>query len=167
MADDMTTPSEDEILALAKRATPGPWDCRIAYESDGGVVDPHTYKAPGYYNNGGVYSPTADQWPVACDEYNIFEKPDDWAYIAAANPAAIIALIERRRAEIEKLREEITNLKCMCQLDTYVVTVFGGRRIYGKKEDVEAIKGAIDMAISRGCSHCSDSIAKARAALSG
>lgn len=25
MADDMTTPSEDEILALAKEATPGPW----------------------------------------------------------------------------------------------------------------------------------------------
>lgn len=100
----MTADRYARLRECVEKATPGEWECRIAYESDDGPVDPHTYKAPGYYNNGGVYSPSANAWPVACDEYNIFETPDDWAYIAAASPATIRELLQER----DRLREALT-----------------------------------------------------------
>lgn len=69
-----------------------------------------------------------------------------------------------RRAEDEcaRLERELANLKFMGRYDNYVVTLIGGRRIYGRKEDVETIRSAIDAALSRGCNHCSASIASAR-----
>lgn len=81
--------------------------------------------------------------------------------------AELAMLARARRAEDEaaQLRAENANIKFMCDLNTYVVTVFGGKRIYGRKDDVEAIQRGIDQALSRGCSHCSETIAAARKTL--
>lgn len=103
----MTDEQAARLRALAEAATPGPWDVRVAYDADNGVVDPNTYVAPGYYDNIGIYSASADKWPAACDEYNIFER-NDAAYIAAASPDVLLhllaALDEARRERDEAKR---------------------------------------------------------------
>lgn len=89
----MTT--DDELLALARKATPGEWRQDVMYVTaeirDGrpggevivearATVDRHRDRARDVANA---------------------------AYIAAANPAAIIAMIERHRAEVERLTGEV------------------------------------------------------------
>lgn len=104
----MTDEQAARLRALAEAATPGPWDVRVAYDADNGVVDPNTYVAPGYYDNIGIYSASADKWPAACDEYNIFER-NDAAYIAAASPDVLLSLLdaldEARRERDEAKRD--------------------------------------------------------------
>ena len=63
--------------------TKGPWKVCITYEKET-EVDPLVYKPPGFYSNIGIYSPSADVWPVACYEYDVFESGHDVLLIAAA-----------------------------------------------------------------------------------
>jgi hypothetical protein len=67
----------DKLKALREKAAKGPWTVRISYEEERGVIDPVTYKSPGYYDNLGIYSEQSKSWPVSCDEYNVFDTPHD------------------------------------------------------------------------------------------
>ena len=92
MAKNMT---DDELLALAKKATPGPW------EATDGVVWIDTREQ---VCCGRSYTECCGQYDIKGGQEKIADSGEtDAAYIAAANPAAIIALIERRRAEVADL----------------------------------------------------------------
>ncbi len=75
--------TDDELLALARRATPGEWRIGTRMPSR-------------------VYASTSAMI-ADCDRNhtNHDQNEHDAAYIAAANPSAIIALIERHRAEVD------------------------------------------------------------------
>lgn len=73
----------EERQKLIQAATPGPVYYGIAYNRERGPI-PFDYKAPGYYDNPGINSATADVTIVGCDEYNIFNSPADAALIVAA-----------------------------------------------------------------------------------
>lgn len=114
----MTTPSEDELLALAKKATPGPWsdcnpDCNCGQIScehgpiakvesgDWGDRWPSVRLVSNPNGMGMIAEPFMDMGVYGHIKPEVARG--NAAYIAAANPAAIIALIERHRAERERL----------------------------------------------------------------
>ena len=83
---------------LAEAATPGPWE----------VVSPHTDENPG--TNPVVASGSERWWHIAEILEGIDGAPEDAnaAYIAAANPAAVLALLDQRdavRAERDEFRK--------------------------------------------------------------
>lgn len=92
----MTTPTDDELLALAKKVPQGKWiavRCAYSHKPDGFRIE----------SGDDVFHPRA-----VPDNDGILHIWIEFAayveeYIAAANPAAIIALIERHRAEVERL----------------------------------------------------------------
>ena len=102
-----------ELKALAEKATPGPWETRTT-----------THEPAGF-----VQGPPVDDMPyraeILGDDYTGFgddeQKARDVAYVAAANPAAILTLIadlesaqDERRALLateQNLREELAALK--------------------------------------------------------
>lgn len=67
---------------MSAKHTPGPWFYGIAYEPERGPV-PFDYQAPGYYQNPGIIGANGDT-VVGCDEYHVFNSPQDAALIAAA-----------------------------------------------------------------------------------
>jgi len=95
---------ECELRRLAEAATPGPW------EWVGGPPEPFALKSNGkdgkayqyvlHGESGRVYSEYSD------DPDFIEVSIDDSAYIAAANPARVLALLD----EIERMRESIRQL---------------------------------------------------------
>ena len=77
----------DELKALCERATPGPWM--------------HT---PGYYNDsGGQYDQIDSPVEIISGEWG-GPSGDNAAFIAAANPATILALLSANREMREALR---------------------------------------------------------------
>ena len=77
----------DELKALCERATPGPWM--------------HT---PGYYNDsGGQYDQIDSPVEIISGEWG-GPSGDNAAFIAAANPATILALLSANRDMREALR---------------------------------------------------------------
>lgn len=87
--------TDDDLIALAKKATPGPW------EATDGVVWIDTREQ---VCCGRSYTECCGQYDIKGGQEKIADSGEtDAAYIAAANPAAIIALIERRRAEVGKM----------------------------------------------------------------
>lgn len=68
--------------ALAKAATPGPWTCKLVYESQRGSPD---YAC--------IMAPTTNV-PVA----HVSQTEHDPVFIAAVSPSVISALIRRMRA---------------------------------------------------------------------
>jgi hypothetical protein len=119
----MTDDDIKRLRELAQAATAGPWDVRVAYEAERGVIDPMAYISPGYYDNLGVYSPAGDAWPVGCDEYDIFHSPEDAAYIAAASPDRVLALLDRLAAA-ERERDALLN-------DWNAIVAASGSRTHG------------------------------------
>lgn len=100
MAKNMT---DDELLALAKRATPG----------EHVAMDARTLNAPATCIDFAVVAgnkETARVW-----------TEDDARYYAAANPAAIIALIERHRAEVERLTARVAWLEAEARGDDALI----------------------------------------------
>lgn len=90
----MDAPQIEKMKALALAATPGPWQWwssnsvkRVtgADGRDGGVLHAYSFR---------------DGADIAC-------SPSDQAFIAAANPAAVLELI----AEVERLRAEVERLE--------------------------------------------------------
>ena len=76
----------DELKALCERATPGPWM--------------HT---PGYYNDsGGQYDQIDSPVEIISGEWG-GPSGDNAAFIAAANPATILALLSANREMREAL----------------------------------------------------------------
>lgn len=88
-----------DLLALARKATPGEW--RVVSD------------APNYGVTCGdrriVQTPNQNNYQKfgRSDPWHGIETYQDAAYIAAANPSAIIALIERHNAEVERLTQII------------------------------------------------------------
>ena len=79
----------DELKALCERATPGPWM--------------HT---PGYYNDsGGQYDQIDSPVEIISGEWG-GPSGDNAAFIAAANPATILALLSANR----EMREAVSVL---------------------------------------------------------
>ena len=62
--------------------TPGPWHYGKAYNSEGGSV-PFDYVSPGFYDNPGIIGANGVT-VVGCDEYYVFNSPEDARLIAAA-----------------------------------------------------------------------------------
>ena len=81
----------DELKALCERATPGPWM--------------HT---PGYYNDsGGQYDQIDSPVEIISGEWG-GPSGDNAAFIAAANPATILALLSANRemrAALERIAD--------------------------------------------------------------
>lgn len=92
--------TDDDLIALAKKATPGPW-----------VIippTPHEDEEGCFTHPGGIEGSDGNPVCVFGDPSGsgtMFENEVNPSYIAAANPAAIIALIERHRAEVAALEK--------------------------------------------------------------
>jgi len=71
-----------KLKELEAKATEGPWTIRKSFNETDGVVDPITWKSPGFYDNLGIYSEASDKWPIGCSEYDVFESPHDMLLIA-------------------------------------------------------------------------------------
>lgn len=97
----MTAPDLSRLESLAREATPGPWhefglsvvSCDVPQD-----VDHKIYRGFNKPDYGGKF--------LLCE--SVVHEPT-LAYIAAANPAAVLALIERVReleARLEAIRDE-------------------------------------------------------------
>ena len=81
----------DELERLAREATPGPWCCESCGEERAdGLGDTRLICAPSNDHPGKTQC-------LAAMEGHPSEYANDAAFIAAANPAAVLALIERLR----------------------------------------------------------------------
>jgi hypothetical protein len=93
-----------ELRALAEKATKGPWHALDELGKSAGdhgfraVVKPHRVSDRQY-----VYAEAANMW--AGGDYG-YKWGDDIAYIAAANPTAVLELL----AEIEALRGALKHI---------------------------------------------------------
>lgn len=91
MSDDLTA-----LRELAEKATPGPWEAestRFGYDAH---ETPYVTPKTGMYN--------------VAQFYNQGQAADDAAYVAAANPATVLALLDRlERAEAKAKREAEAN----------------------------------------------------------
>jgi hypothetical protein len=69
------------------RHTPGPWIFGIRNYDDeckpGFIEKPFDYKGPGFFDNPGIFGADGTE-VVGCDEYLIFNSPDNARLIAAA-----------------------------------------------------------------------------------
>lgn len=74
--------------------TPGPWFYGIAYEAERGPI-PFDRQSPGYSDNAGIIGADGTT-VVGCDEYHVFNSPEDARLIAAA-PDLLEALTDLRR----------------------------------------------------------------------
>jgi len=131
----MTTPTDDELLALAKKATQGPW-----------VIippTPHEDEEGCFTHPGGIEGSDGDPVCVFGDPSGsgtMFENEANQSYIAAANPAAIIALIERHRAEVEELRQRVGFIESKVDIEdmpdhyAWAVNELTARKAYSKAE---------------------------------
>ena len=105
------TDADKELERLAKAATPGPWTQWMEHgEVWSGVPDRNT---PGYMGGGGLRTRVCE-----CDPDDYDGEDDDAAeeaaiataaYIAAANPAAILSLLERLQAADQERADRLAN----------------------------------------------------------
>lgn len=101
----------DELESKARAATPGPWEADLkGFES--GVERKDTEAAPGEMV---VYvPPNADCQCKRCDAGCLEEK--DAAFIAAANPATVLRMVELLR-EAERMWKDVRDNKTVQGLD--------------------------------------------------
>ena len=91
----MSTTDRDELRKLAEAATPGPW------EADGGEISQHWSRPEPWREIIGTR--------VACGSYCYggtaqgVERTEDAEFIAAANPAAVLGLLDQLDAAEAKL----------------------------------------------------------------
>jgi len=73
------------MVVIMSKHTPGPWVFGIRnYDEDCGFAEkPFDYVGPGYYDNPGIFGPGGME-VVGCDEYFIFNSPEDARLISAA-----------------------------------------------------------------------------------
>jgi hypothetical protein len=120
----------DKLAELARAATPGPWEHGTGYEQS----EPGDFVSAA----GGEVVVCEDQAPTAADA----------AFIAAANPAAVLALVERLRAA-EHPGERGSVRRLMFDLDRYRAIVRDlaaqdPRKLYRFRDDEQ----------QRACSFC-------------
>lgn len=129
----MTTPHA-ELKRLAEAATPGPWHAAGGYLT---VRDP---EGRSFSNTIYHLDEMGQPGPMLAFQAVPFAKSSDAAYIAAANPQAILFLIE----ENERMREALE--ECREHLDRFSDVVDGD---YGAPEPNEAMQlvHAIDQAL--------------------
>jgi hypothetical protein len=81
---------------MTTQHTPGPWifgirdfddECKRVF-----IEKPFDYKGPGFFDNPGIFGADGTE-VVGCDEYSIFNSPEDARLIAAA-PDLLEALKE-------------------------------------------------------------------------
>ena len=111
----------DELRRLAREATPGPWDYTVKVERHEGFKD--------FPDGCGICRPTGI-WSAQAIADTGFrasrrisgDDPKDAAYIAAANPATVLALLDeldRLRAEVGRLRTENALLRASSDSPTW------------------------------------------------
>jgi len=81
-------------MSNTTKHTPGPWKFCIAFEPERGEVPPD-YSGHGFCDNPAIYG-AEDTFIVGCDEYDVFDNPDDTRLILAA-PELLEALKYARR----------------------------------------------------------------------
>lgn len=118
-----------KLRKLAERATPGYW----------------SYSGREYADNGGTFETIEAETDTVIGEYSLSEK--DARYIAAASPAAILALLDR----LEKAEKDAARLDYMQQGVTVELLYYGPNRnfrIGGRFLAIDSdIRTAIDAAM--------------------
>lgn len=95
----------DELDGLAQAATPGPWEVT---------------------HGGSVYSLHGDTDGGSCEIlYDTFGPGDDSAYIAAASPDVVRALIARVRAAEAERDEALATVAALNKLGQYLKREYG------------------------------------------
>jgi hypothetical protein len=96
----------NNLRELAEKATPGPWRFGISdWNQDTNVVvevKPFDYTSGRHSDNPGIFG-VNNLMVVGCDEYDVFRSTADKAYLTAASPDVVLALLE----EIDRLRSVI------------------------------------------------------------
>lgn len=103
----MTNEQLDAIEAAAKAATPGPWGCTVPYTKS------HVASAKGK-----TLCKCEDWGKSICSENNA-------AFIAAANPAVVLELIEELRREREKFKLATIRYHEECVVRDWLAMHFG------------------------------------------
>ena len=91
--------TDEDLEKVARAATPGPWE----------------YERGGYIQ--GV-TPVPVDWadephkPVVINDPNVFDRPEDKAFIIAFDPATALALLERIRKAEARVKELETVPQC-------------------------------------------------------
>lgn len=101
MTDTLTPEKLEELKALALAATPGPWTIDMENEWDDGTNLPEQLNL----------RVNGSRWGKVVDAVHVDDS--DAYFIAAANPACVLALIsqaEAREGEIAKLRDGMPDL---------------------------------------------------------
>lgn len=98
----------DALEALAKDATPGPWE----WEPEGFMGCGQVWTNGQGVEGGSIAGPTGDCYPRSG-----YSPKEDMQFIAAADPPTVLALIERVR-EAEAARAQLSH-----DIDTSVMAV--------------------------------------------
>lgn len=88
-----------DLAALAKKATPGPW---LSCECEKLLRTGDAYSADGYSTEFSGFEVIGQDDEVVHSPDDGIQKPEDAAYIAAASPDVILALIAERDALLER-----------------------------------------------------------------
>jgi hypothetical protein len=91
----MTQEQINELRKLAQAATPGPWT--VDTDTDAFTGGPHVMTEDG----AGLFGAWDGQYEIDSDA-----QTTNAAYIAAANPAAILALIQQRDELLAAIKQE-------------------------------------------------------------
>lgn len=132
----------DEIEALAKRATPGPW---AAYDSNEGTWPPR----PGWsVANDAFHNPPADDEdaPWIAVDLHVGQQADA-EFIAAADPSTVLALIARTRAvedALQEARAEVAREQVHCNDERFRLA---GQRDEARAERLAELAGATGQAL--------------------
>jgi len=108
MADEITPEKLAELDALAEQATPGPWVSAPAYGEWPATVVQYKETSPR------IVCQEVPGFPLARGDEGFMP---DFAFIAAANPAAVLALIERLRVAEEARRILAEHIFALCEGD--------------------------------------------------
>lgn len=105
--------TDDDLLALARKATQGEWVC-VGPGADAGKTLPLQWQHRYEIRTPDTAPTDKHSWPYriaqTIEGQSSPQHGHDFAYIATANPSAIIAMLERYRAErngFEIVREQM------------------------------------------------------------
>lgn len=118
-----------DLRALAEAATPGPW------ESFHDRIAPDT----------AVVTAEHDESLAVCEhEHEPQFRDADAAFIAAANPTAVLALLD----EVDRLRADITAAEQRGREDNAdhgMCYVYGSKALEAKLGELDALRAAVDL----------------------
>ena len=104
--------NNEELRQLALAATPGPWNLGLTSDEIRMVLSGDSY----------ICHVQVHQTPRACGEWQERERIANAAYLAAANPAAVLALLDENARLREALEGMLAGNKYSKELGYWVIT---------------------------------------------